>query len=431
VGSNPAGRANLHRVYSGDIGNTLTMPSRARNHVREQFDAEAARHRLHLDPRPKLAHVAQNSYAARGTIYSATPGVRALVGSLVSVVIPTYNRGGCLPETIASALAQTHAHLEIVIVDDGSTDDTREVIARRWPNEPRIRYLRQPNRGVSAARNHGMANARGDFVALLDSDDLWMPWKLEAQLACMEHFPSAVMAHSEMEAIDADGKVLDTQYLRKIYRGYQRFAIEAQYTESCPVAELLTPAPSPLRDVRAWFGDIFSHLLLGNLVHTSTVLLRRNAAGSFERYDETRRTEETFGFHLQVAYSGPVVFLDVASMRYRRGRSDHLWTVARKYPPAMQLGLDRAYLSRLERYIDLGRDRMRVSRRVLNRQLAEAHAGVAESAINAGEKVEALRHLLASLSRHPVQPGLALQVAAGLVRAKRVVSSQSEPGKAD
>lgn len=99
----------------------------------------------------------------------------------VSVVIPTWNRKDRLEEAVASVLAQTYADYEIVVVDDGSTDGTREWIRGRYP-EDRLRYLYQENRGSSAARNAGIGAARGDLLAFLDSDDLWLPRKLERQV---------------------------------------------------------------------------------------------------------------------------------------------------------------------------------------------------------------------------------------------------------
>ncbi len=99
----------------------------------------------------------------------------------ISVVIPTYNRADLLPKAIQSALDQTFRDLELIIVDDGSTDRTEDVV--RGYRDPRIRYVKhEQNRGLNPARNTGVRNARGEFVAFLDSDDEWMPDKLAAQL---------------------------------------------------------------------------------------------------------------------------------------------------------------------------------------------------------------------------------------------------------
>lgn len=101
------------------------------------------------------------------------------MGELVSAVIPTYNYGHFVCEAVESALAQTYAPLEVIVVDDGSTDDTRDRLARYGD---RIRYVRQENQGLSAARNTGIREARGRWVAFLDSDDRWHPRRLELQM---------------------------------------------------------------------------------------------------------------------------------------------------------------------------------------------------------------------------------------------------------
>ncbi|HZU38639.1 MAG TPA: glycosyltransferase [Gemmataceae bacterium] len=98
---------------------------------------------------------------------------------LVSVVIPTYNYARFVTEAVESALAQTYPNIEIIVVDDGSTDDTRERLDRY---RGRLRYIYQPNQGLSSARNTGIAHAKGEWVALLDSDDIWHPQKLEIQM---------------------------------------------------------------------------------------------------------------------------------------------------------------------------------------------------------------------------------------------------------
>lgn len=125
---------------------------------------------------------------------------------LVSVVIPTYNYGRYICETIESALGQTYSPVEIIVVDDGSTDDTRE---RLTAYGGRVRYIHQQNRGLSAARNAGIQAARGEFVALLDSDDLWLPDKLERQVTVGVHQPDIGLVATERFAIDETGRRLD------------------------------------------------------------------------------------------------------------------------------------------------------------------------------------------------------------------------------
>ena len=113
----------------------------------------------------------------------------------VSVIIPTYNRAGYLCESIESVLTQTYTDYEIIVVDDGSTDDTEEVL-QLWIADGTIHYVWQENRGESAARNHGIELAIGEYIAFLDSDDLFMPTKLEEQVAYLDNHPEVGMAHS-------------------------------------------------------------------------------------------------------------------------------------------------------------------------------------------------------------------------------------------
>ena len=109
---------------------------------------------------------------------------------LVSVIIPTYNRAMRCKTAVESVLSQTHENVEVIVIDDGSRDNTREVICGM---DGRVRYIYQSNAGVSAARNRGLEEATGDYIAFLDSDDSWLPWKLEAQLSTLRAFPLRVL----------------------------------------------------------------------------------------------------------------------------------------------------------------------------------------------------------------------------------------------
>ncbi len=113
---------------------------------------------------------------------------------LVSVIIPTYNRWPMVGEAVDSVLCQTYCSFEIIVVDDGSTDETYEALRLR---NAELEILRQSNRGVAAARNAGAKRARGKYVAFLDSDDLWLPRKLEVQTAFMERNPNVAICQTE------------------------------------------------------------------------------------------------------------------------------------------------------------------------------------------------------------------------------------------
>lgn len=132
----------------------------------------------------------------------------------VSVVTPTYNRARFLPDAIASILAQTYADLELIILDDGSVDDTREVLEPFLADE-RVRYFYQENQGQSHARNRALGQASGDFVAFLDSDDVWSSDKLENQLAVFEAHPEVDIVHGDEALIDERGAVTSRRNMKR------------------------------------------------------------------------------------------------------------------------------------------------------------------------------------------------------------------------
>lgn len=135
----------------------------------------------------------------------------------VSIILSTYNRAALLPRSIASVLGQTYGDFELIVVDDGSQDDSARVVAR-FADE-RIRYVRlAKNGGLPAARNAGLAQARGAYIAFQDSDDEWLSEKLERQRRELETHPEAAVVYGDMFRVCADGRVL---YLRSptIVRG--------------------------------------------------------------------------------------------------------------------------------------------------------------------------------------------------------------------
>jgi glycosyltransferase involved in cell wall biosynthesis len=123
----------------------------------------------------------------------------------VSVIIPTYNCDRYLPEAIASVQQQTFQDWEVIVIDDGSTDETQQAIA---PYANSIRYLYQDNQGVAAARNHGIQQAAGEWIAFLDADDFFFPEKLEAQVAVTRAHPGVGMVHSGWRRVNAQGNCL-------------------------------------------------------------------------------------------------------------------------------------------------------------------------------------------------------------------------------
>src|SRR5439155_13490896 len=133
----------------------------------------------------------------------------------------TYNRANYLPEAIESVLSQTHRDLEVIVVDDGSTDETEAIVR---PYLGRIRYARQENGGRSAARNTAVGIAQGEFVAFCDSDDRWLPDRLERQLEALAGRPEVGMVHGQVELVDAEGRLLadETEAHRALFTAAHR-----------------------------------------------------------------------------------------------------------------------------------------------------------------------------------------------------------------
>lgn len=130
-----------------------------------------------------------------------------------SVVIPAYNRGNLLREALQSVFAQEHTDYEVIVVDDGSTEDIA-AIAREFGD--RVRCLRQENRGPGAARNLGIADATGEYVAFLDSDDLWFPWTLSVYQAAIDETPSASFVAGAATAGALDDACVDQAPAHKV-----------------------------------------------------------------------------------------------------------------------------------------------------------------------------------------------------------------------
>lgn len=139
---------------------------------------------------------------------------------LVSVIIPAYNAQATLGATLSSVQAQTHANLEIIVVDDGSTDKTHELAVAVQAKDSRVRLIRQVNAGVAAARNRAMFEARGEWIAPLDADDLWHPDKLRRQLSRLALNPNAGVCYCWSVDIDLASRVTERRLLVPQFEGW-------------------------------------------------------------------------------------------------------------------------------------------------------------------------------------------------------------------
>ena len=244
---------------------------------------------------------------------------------IVSVIIPTYNRAGMIPVAIESVLGQTFQQFEIVVVDDGSEDDT-EGIAKRYGD--RIRYIKIGHRGQSHARNIGMRASRGEFIAFLDSDDSYYPYKLEAQLKLFEKHPELGMIWSEVSAEFPDGR-REAYHLRQYHPIYEKNALifddifsskGAVHIEGCN------------RTVEYFTGNIFDFCILGTLVMSNTILFKRHLLDSIGYQNEAYRLAEDYEFVLRICKHSPVGFLNIPTytLRYHDNQISRFLTDRKK-----------------------------------------------------------------------------------------------------
>ncbi len=216
---------------------------------------------------------------------------------MVTAIIVTYNRCRFLSEAIDSVLAQTYfsqrsAEWELLIIDDGSTDETGVLVGHYLQTVPNIRYYPQPHRGVSAARNRGLAEARGDFIAFLDSDDLWLPSKIQVQMSFLRAFPSAPFCLTEEIWIRRGKRVNQARKHKK---------------------------PS---------GYILERALSLCLLSLSSALFRRQLLAEVGWFDETLPVCEDYDLGLRIALRYPYYYLSSPLIIKRGGHDDQL---SRKY----------------------------------------------------------------------------------------------------
>jgi glycosyltransferase involved in cell wall biosynthesis len=308
---------------------------------------------------------------------------------LITVIVPTFNRADRLREAVESVLAQPLAELEVLVVDDGSTDDTAAVITSLQERDSRVVCLSQANQGVAAARNHGLDRARGDLIAFLDSDDRWSPDKLPFQLACLERVPEAGMIWTDMVGIDPGGSVIPGYSLRDLLP--YRFGLDELFARRIPLSEL-PDTPPPWRDGGLYVGDIYGKALLGNLVLPSSVLMTRARLERVGRFDQRLAVAgEDFDFFLRVCREGPVAFADVPTVSYRMGHADQLTH------PSRGLYMARNYVRTLEQAIARDPDRVDVPEPMLAQARGYGHAWTAQGYLAIGDRRSARRHLRLAL----------------------------------
>ncbi|HEX8148862.1 MAG TPA: glycosyltransferase [Pyrinomonadaceae bacterium] len=227
--------------------------------------------------------------------------------------MPAYNAGRYIAESVESVRGQTFQDWELVVVDDGSSDDTGEVARRLAAADARVRYVRRPNGGQAAARNTGLAEARGRLVAFLDADDLWLPEKLALQIAVMEE-KGVDLVYTDGYIFSEDGAV--------------------------PAEERFHILPGEARGV-----EMFRTLFTSNRIGTLSVLVKRSALDAVGLFDEDRayQNSEDYDLWLRLARWGASFYgMTEKLMRYRRHAAATTYTASRLLTPMLAVILKHA-----------------------------------------------------------------------------------------
>ena len=222
---------------------------------------------------------------------------------LVSVIIPTFNRGWIVQEAVESVLAQTYAHTELIVVDDGSTDNTRALLDQYKD----ITIVCQQNKGVSAARNRGVGIAAGEYLAFLDSDDFWLPEKLASQMAFFKTHPAAMICQTQEIWIRNGKRINPKERHRKVS------------------------------------GLFFERSLELCLVSPSAVVIKKKLLEDVGGFDEALPACEDYDLWLRIGARHPVFLVDRPLVVKRGGHPDQLsglW------------GLDKYRIQSLKKLID-------------------------------------------------------------------------------
>lgn len=236
---------------------------------------------------------------------------------LVSVVIPSYNSESTISETIDSVLSQSYSRLEILVVNDGSTDKTKEVLATYGDN---ITCLNKLNGGLASARNHGMKHAKGDYIAWLDADDIMEIDKITIQLNFMENNTDVVMCCTDFSAFN-NNQIFDESHIKQYYgsintnkKGFDDIYNEKNILSKHNIEKLEN---KNTKDITVYSGDIYNSLIWGNIIHPPTVMFRRSISEQLDGLDSSLGEGTDYEYFIRFSRLGKIGYIDCPLLRYR------------------------------------------------------------------------------------------------------------------
>jgi glycosyltransferase involved in cell wall biosynthesis len=277
----------------------------------------------------------------------------------VSVIVPAYNAARYLRNAIDSVVGQTYADWELIIVDDGSTDGTRALVRSYIAAQgDKLRYVFQTNRGLPAARNAGIRESQGEFIAILDADDMWLPSRLKRGVEVMDRAPDVGLVHSKVARINVDGDIVSYLDFPKKYQA-GKIAVDIFVRR----ANILCP----------------------------TVLFRKRCLDVTGSFDETMRATEDRDLWFRIAEHYNVAYIDEVLAHWRLT------------PGSMTSDPDRMLKGQLV-FVNKHYKRRACGWVTLQRALAQIYREQGDCYFSRGQLATALRHYLRSVLHNPVHP---------------------------
>jgi glycosyltransferase involved in cell wall biosynthesis len=303
---------------------------------------------------------------------------------LVSVVIATFNRAALIPGVIQSVLAQSYKNIEIIVVDDGSTDGTKNIIDQF---KQKIQYIYTENGGPAHARNTGMKAAQGKYIAFLDSDDLYLPHKLELQVAFLESHPEVGMVCTELSGFNDNG-VFEEYHLRSYHQSYKwhNWSYKDIYSDHGEFTCSAVKKPVPY-----YRGNIFRYALLGSLVMSNTIMFHKNILTIVGYQNENYRNAEDLEFVVRICKHCITGFIDYPTYLYRYHK-DQISLINQKWTTEKALLAIRVEKVMLQAVLDWGIGSKKYyndNASWLNRRVAELYHYIGEQWLEIGDSKEA------------------------------------------
>jgi glycosyltransferase involved in cell wall biosynthesis len=310
---------------------------------------------------------------------------KLLMTPSVSVIIPTYNREQFILAAIESVISQTFKDLEIIVVDDGSTDDTQSIVETLKDN--RIIYIRTDNKGPAHARNVGMRTATRKYIAFLDSDDLYLPDKLELQVSFLEAHPELAMLSTEAYFMLGDS-LIQEKLLRSYHRIYDRKGWS--YDDIFPFSGLFTYSGA-LSSIKYYSGYIFSYILQGPVILTNTIIIQRDILKQVGYQNEAYFNGQEYEFVVRICKDYQVGFIDFPTyvLRYHNSQismptapKDHKRTLT-------EIRIEKVFLQTVLDWGYNDKEYYERNKTCLNHRIAELYHCIGEKWLFIGERKRA------------------------------------------